>query len=116
METQHVHDAHRRQRGGEQVGTLVDDRTDQQAAEQRAERAQEARRRVQPDRRLQIRPVERLAQHAPEFPVHADIDVGIDQAALPELAAHTLEDWFVHLNPRKVNSAEELLPVLQAAW
>ena len=47
--------------------------------EQLAELAQEFRRRVQADRRLQIGPLQRLAQHAAEFAVHADVDVGIDQ-------------------------------------
>ena len=37
------------------------------------------RRAVQPDRRLQVRPLERLAQHAAELAVHADVDVGLGQ-------------------------------------
>ena len=48
-------------------------------AEQFAELSQESRRAVQADRRLQIRTFQRLAQHAPELAVHADVDVGIDQ-------------------------------------
>ena len=48
-------------------------------ARQFAERAQELRRRMQPDRRLQIGPLQRLAEHAAELAVHADVDVGIDQ-------------------------------------
>ena len=48
-------------------------------AEQFAELAQEFGGRVQADRRLQIRPLQRLAQHPAEFAVHADIDVGVDE-------------------------------------
>ena len=48
-------------------------------AQQFAELAQEFRGRVQADRRLQIRPLQRLAQHPAEFAVHADVDVGIDE-------------------------------------
>ena len=43
-------------------------------------------------------------------------DIGITREALPDLAAHSMEDWFLHLNPRKLASAEELVAVLEAAW
>ena len=43
-------------------------------------------------------------------------DIGITREALADLAAHSMEDWFLHLNPRKVASAEELVSVLEAAW
>ena len=42
-----------------------------------AELAQELGRRMQPDRRLQIGLVERLAELAAEFAVEADVDVGV---------------------------------------
>ena len=48
-------------------------------AEQFAERAQELRGGMQADRRLEIGPVQRLAEHAAEFAVQADVDVGIGQ-------------------------------------
>ena len=35
---------------------------------------------MQADRGLKIGPIQRLAEHAAEFPVHADIDIGVDQA------------------------------------
>ena len=44
-----------------------------------AQRAQEARGAVQADRRLQVGPVERLAQQPAELAIHADVDVGIGQ-------------------------------------
>ena len=47
--------------------------------EQLAERAQELGRGVQADRRLQVGPLERLAEHAAELAVHADVDVGVDE-------------------------------------
>src|SRR5208282_6587508 len=48
-------------------------------AEQFAELAQEFGGAVQPDWRLQIGTLERLAQHATEFAVHADVNVGVDE-------------------------------------
>jgi hypothetical protein len=45
-------------------------------AQQLAELAQELGGAVQPDRRLQVGPLERLAQHPAELAVHADVDVG----------------------------------------
>ena len=48
-------------------------------AEQFAQAAQKFRRAMQADRRLQIGPVERLAEQPAEFAVEADIDVRIRQ-------------------------------------
>jgi hypothetical protein len=44
-----------------------------------AQRAQEFGCRVQADRRLQIGPVEALAEQTAELAIHADIDFGIGQ-------------------------------------
>ena len=53
-----------------------------------AQLAQEQRRAFQPDRRLEIRPLERLAQPAAEFAVEADIDLRVGQLAdVGEVAA-----------------------------
>jgi alcohol dehydrogenase class IV len=43
-------------------------------------------------------------------------DVGVTHESLPQLAAISMEDWFVRDNPRRVNGADELQQVLQAAW
>ena len=43
-------------------------------------------------------------------------DSGITRDSLQELAGDAMQDWFLHLNPRKVTSPDELLGVLEAAW
>jgi len=43
-------------------------------------------------------------------------DVGVARESLPHLAAISMEDWFVHDNPRRVNGADDLQQVLEAAW
>lgn len=43
-------------------------------------------------------------------------DVGVTHESLPQLAAISMEDWFVRDNPRRVNDAHELQQVLEAAW
>ena len=48
--------------------------------DQLAQRAQEVRGGVQADRRLQVGPLERLAQQAAELAIHADVHVGVGQA------------------------------------
>ena len=48
--------------------------------QQLAELAQETRGAVQADRGLQVRAVQRFAEHAAELAVHADVDVSLDQA------------------------------------
>ena len=62
-------------------------------AEHLAELAQEFRRAVQADRRLQIGPLERLAEQPAEFAIEADIDVGVGEPRdvstwLPEREDH----------------------------
>jgi alcohol dehydrogenase len=43
-------------------------------------------------------------------------DIGVTRDALPELAAISMEDWFVRDNPRRVRDAGELHQVLADAW
>ena len=43
-------------------------------------------------------------------------DVGVSREALPDMAAVSMEDWFVRDNPRPVRSAAELQQILEEAW
>ncbi len=43
-------------------------------------------------------------------------DIGVTRDSLPELAAISMEDWFVRDNPRRVQGADELQQVLENAW
>jgi alcohol dehydrogenase class IV len=43
-------------------------------------------------------------------------DIGVTRESLPELAAISMEDWFVRDNPRPVRGAAELEQVLRDAW
>ena len=43
-------------------------------------------------------------------------DIGVSRESLPELAAISMEDWFVRDNPRRVRDADELQQVLDSAW
>lgn len=43
-------------------------------------------------------------------------DVGVSSESLANLAAVSMEDWFVRDNPRQVRDASELRQVLQEAW
>jgi alcohol dehydrogenase len=43
-------------------------------------------------------------------------DIGVTRESLPELAAISMEDWFVRDNPRRVRDAGELQQVLENAW
>lgn len=43
-------------------------------------------------------------------------DLGVACEALPDLAAVSMEDWFVRDNPRPVPDAATLLQVFEAAW
>ena len=43
-------------------------------------------------------------------------DVGVTRESLAQLAAISMEDWFVRDNPRRVHNADELLQVLNDAW
>ena len=43
-------------------------------------------------------------------------DVGVTRESLPDLAAISMEDWFVRDNPRPVREAAELQHVLEEAW
>ncbi len=43
-------------------------------------------------------------------------DIGVTRESLPELAAISMEDWFVRDNPRRVKNAAELQQVLENAW
>jgi alcohol dehydrogenase class IV len=43
-------------------------------------------------------------------------DIGVTRESLPELAAISMEDWFVRDNPRRVQNAGELQQVLENAW
>lgn len=43
-------------------------------------------------------------------------DVGVTRESLPELAAVSMDDWFVRDNPRPVRAAAELQQLLEAAW
>jgi alcohol dehydrogenase class IV len=43
-------------------------------------------------------------------------DIGVTRESLPQLAAISMEDWFVRDNPRRVRDAAELQQVLEAAW
>lgn len=41
---------------------------------------------------------------------------GVFEDALGHIAEHAFGDWFLHQNPRRVSSADELLELLAAAW
>ena len=43
-------------------------------------------------------------------------DIGVTRDSLPELAAISMEDWFVRDNPRRVRDAGELQHLLETAW
>jgi alcohol dehydrogenase class IV len=43
-------------------------------------------------------------------------DLGVTRETLPELAAVSMQDWFVRDNPRPVRDASQLLEVLEQAW
>jgi len=43
-------------------------------------------------------------------------DIGVTRESLPELAAISMQDWFVRDNPRQVRDAGELQQVLESAW
>lgn len=43
-------------------------------------------------------------------------ELGVTRTSLPELAAISMDDWFVQGNPRRVRDASELLRVLASAW
>jgi alcohol dehydrogenase class IV len=43
-------------------------------------------------------------------------DVGVSRESLPDLAAVSMQDWFVRDNPRPVRDASQLLQVLEQAW
>jgi alcohol dehydrogenase class IV len=43
-------------------------------------------------------------------------DVGVTRESLPDLAAVSMEDWFVRDNPRPVRDVSELRQVLEEAW
>lgn len=43
-------------------------------------------------------------------------DVGVTRESLHDLAAISMEDWFVRDNPRPVREASELLQLLEEAW
>jgi alcohol dehydrogenase class IV len=43
-------------------------------------------------------------------------DVGVSRESLPDLAAVSMDDWFLRENPRPVRDASELRQVLQEAW
>jgi alcohol dehydrogenase class IV len=43
-------------------------------------------------------------------------DIGVTRESLSELAAISMEDWFVRDNPRRVRDAGELQQVLDSAW
>ena len=43
-------------------------------------------------------------------------DIGVTRETLPELAAISMEDWFVRQNVRPVRSANELEEILERAW
>lgn len=43
-------------------------------------------------------------------------DIGVTRESLPELAAVSMDDWFVRDNPRPVRDASELQQVLENAW
>lgn len=43
-------------------------------------------------------------------------DIGVAQADLAAIADVAMSDWFIHRNPRRVSSADEVLAILEAAW
>ena len=43
-------------------------------------------------------------------------DIGVTRESLPDLAAVSMDDWFVRDNPRPVRDAGELQQVLESAW
>lgn len=43
-------------------------------------------------------------------------DVGVPREALPEIARHSMGDWFLRGNPRQVRDASELQQILEQAW
>jgi alcohol dehydrogenase class IV len=42
-------------------------------------------------------------------------DLGVEQALLPQIAAHGIDDWFIERNPRRVTQADAEA-LLHAAW
>lgn len=61
-----------------------------------------------------VRRVEALLQALPI--AHRLRDAGLPHEALQQIARAGLEDWFLARNPRRIDSAELLLQLLQAAW
>jgi hypothetical protein len=43
-------------------------------------------------------------------------DVGVPREGLSDIAASAMGDWFLRGNPRRIESAAELLHVLEASW
>jgi alcohol dehydrogenase class IV len=43
-------------------------------------------------------------------------DVGVPESTLQVIAAHTAGDFVVRTNPRPIQSQEEILGLLRAAW
>jgi len=43
-------------------------------------------------------------------------DVGVAREDLPGIAASGIDDWFLGGNPRRVQGADELVQILEAAW
>lgn len=43
-------------------------------------------------------------------------DVGVAREALPGIAEHAMNDWFIQSNPRQINGPQDLLEVLRSAW
>ena len=42
-------------------------------------------------------------------------EVGVGPAQFPLIAAHSLHDSWLHANPRRIDSAEQVLAILEAA-
>src|SRR6185436_12460146 len=42
-------------------------------------------------------------------------DVGVEPARFREVAEHAMHDEWVHMNPRKITSAEQVMEILEAA-
>ena len=43
-------------------------------------------------------------------------DIGVPRESLAELAANSMQDWFLRGNPRRVSGAAELQQILEQAW
>lgn len=43
-------------------------------------------------------------------------DIGVPDHALPQIADDAMTDWFLHQNPRKIRTSEDLIDILRAAW